>query len=281
MSLSARVLLGLGLGVVTGLFFGESVSFLEVPGRAFVVLLQMTVLPFVSVALIHSLGRLRTGRRPLAGAQRGRGPAGDLGLDACGGRGLSPRLPGAGRPRPSSAPAGRGGARLRSARALPAGEPLQGLRRWRGTGRGRLQRGRGAFADGLGAQAGPAREPRHSRGNAPAHRGVRGRSGALRRLRHCRPRRRDHAHRRAPGPPGLRRRLRRRGAGPRLLDPAGARHVPYALPLPRGRGPRASGAHHRLRDRERLRRAPDPRLPDQGASGHPGGCPGRAASSST
>jgi Na+/H+-dicarboxylate symporter len=59
MSLSARVLIGLALGVVTGLFFGESVSFLEVPGRAFVVLLQMTVLPFVSVALIHSLGRLR------------------------------------------------------------------------------------------------------------------------------------------------------------------------------------------------------------------------------
>ena len=31
MSLSTRVLLGLGLGVVTGLFFGESVAFLEVP----------------------------------------------------------------------------------------------------------------------------------------------------------------------------------------------------------------------------------------------------------
>jgi Na+/H+-dicarboxylate symporter len=60
MSLSARVLLGLGLGVVTGLFFGESVAFLDVPGKAFVVLLQMTVLPFVSVALIHSLGRLST-----------------------------------------------------------------------------------------------------------------------------------------------------------------------------------------------------------------------------
>jgi Na+/H+-dicarboxylate symporter len=59
-SLSARVLLGLALGVVTGLFFGESVTFLDVPGKAFVVLLQMTVLPFVSVALIHSLGRLST-----------------------------------------------------------------------------------------------------------------------------------------------------------------------------------------------------------------------------
>jgi Na+/H+-dicarboxylate symporter len=34
------------------------VTFLEAPGRAFVVLLQMTVLPYVSVALVHGLGRL-------------------------------------------------------------------------------------------------------------------------------------------------------------------------------------------------------------------------------
>jgi proton glutamate symport protein len=59
MSLSARVLLGLGLGVLTGIFFGEKVAFLAGVGRAFVVLLQMTVLPYVVVALVHSLGRLR------------------------------------------------------------------------------------------------------------------------------------------------------------------------------------------------------------------------------
>jgi Na+/H+-dicarboxylate symporter len=58
MSLSSKVLLGLGLGILTGLFFGEDVAFLEGPGNAFVVLLQMTVLPYVAVALIHSLGRL-------------------------------------------------------------------------------------------------------------------------------------------------------------------------------------------------------------------------------
>jgi len=58
MSLAARVLLGLGLGIATGVFFGEAVAFLDVPGQAFVVLLQMTVLPYVSIALIHSLGRL-------------------------------------------------------------------------------------------------------------------------------------------------------------------------------------------------------------------------------
>ncbi len=59
MSLSTRVLLGLGLGILAGLFFGESVAFLEGVGSAFVVLLQMTVLPFVTVALIRSLGGLR------------------------------------------------------------------------------------------------------------------------------------------------------------------------------------------------------------------------------
>ena len=58
MSLAARVLLGLGLGIATGVCFGEAVAFLDLPGQAFVVLLQMTVLPYVSVALIHSLGRL-------------------------------------------------------------------------------------------------------------------------------------------------------------------------------------------------------------------------------
>jgi Na+/H+-dicarboxylate symporter len=58
MSLASKVLLGLGLGALVGVFFGERVAFLEAPGRAFVVLLQMTVLPYVSVALIHGLGRL-------------------------------------------------------------------------------------------------------------------------------------------------------------------------------------------------------------------------------
>ncbi|MEN8181344.1 MAG: cation:dicarboxylase symporter family transporter [Myxococcota bacterium] len=67
MSLSAKVLLGLGLGILTGLFFGESVAFLALPGRAFVVLLQMTVLPYVSVAMIYSLGSLDpAGARSLA-----------------------------------------------------------------------------------------------------------------------------------------------------------------------------------------------------------------------
>ena len=45
--LSTRVLIGLGLGVLTGLFFGEMVGFLSFVGDAFVRLLQMTVLHWV------------------------------------------------------------------------------------------------------------------------------------------------------------------------------------------------------------------------------------------
>ena len=56
MSLSTRILLGLVLGVATGLFFGEHVAFLGVAGDGFVMLLQMTVLPYVTVSLVHGLG---------------------------------------------------------------------------------------------------------------------------------------------------------------------------------------------------------------------------------
>lgn len=45
MSLSTKVLIGLVAGVACGLFFGEYVGFLGVAGQAFILLLQMTVIP--------------------------------------------------------------------------------------------------------------------------------------------------------------------------------------------------------------------------------------------
>jgi Na+/H+-dicarboxylate symporter len=57
-SLSARIILGLGLGIATGLFFGETMGVLEVVGDVFIRLLQMTVLPYVMVSLISGLVRL-------------------------------------------------------------------------------------------------------------------------------------------------------------------------------------------------------------------------------
>ncbi len=60
LSLSAfnRVILGLALGVFTGLFFGEPAGNLEIFGEAYIRLLQMTVLPYIIVSLIGGLGRL-------------------------------------------------------------------------------------------------------------------------------------------------------------------------------------------------------------------------------
>ena len=57
MSDATRVLLGLGLGILTGVFFGEAVGFLKSGGDAFIALLQITVLPYILVALITSIGR--------------------------------------------------------------------------------------------------------------------------------------------------------------------------------------------------------------------------------
>jgi len=58
LSLSAKVLLGLALGILFGVFFGEMMSFLDMVGQAFIKLLQMTVLPYVMLSLIAALGRL-------------------------------------------------------------------------------------------------------------------------------------------------------------------------------------------------------------------------------
>lgn len=59
MSLAAQVLTSLLLGVFAGLFFGELVAPVGVLGDAFVLLLQMTVLPFMMVSLIRGLGSLQ------------------------------------------------------------------------------------------------------------------------------------------------------------------------------------------------------------------------------
>ena len=58
MSLATQVLIGVGLGIVAGVFFGEKVAFLKLPGDAFIQLLQMTVLPYVMTSLIVGLGGL-------------------------------------------------------------------------------------------------------------------------------------------------------------------------------------------------------------------------------
>ena len=58
MNLSARIFVGLGAGIVTGIFFGELVADLKIVGDIFVKLLQVTVLPYIIVSLIAGFGRM-------------------------------------------------------------------------------------------------------------------------------------------------------------------------------------------------------------------------------
>jgi len=61
-SLGSKILLGLALGVASGLFVGEYAAPLKIIGDIFVGLLQMTVLPFIIVSLTASVGRLSVSR---------------------------------------------------------------------------------------------------------------------------------------------------------------------------------------------------------------------------
>jgi Na+/H+-dicarboxylate symporter len=58
MNLATRILIGLVLGIAAGLFFGERMSLFASVGQAFILLLQMTVLPYMAVSLLQGLGGL-------------------------------------------------------------------------------------------------------------------------------------------------------------------------------------------------------------------------------
>ena len=57
-SLSTNILIGLLLGVITGLFFGEYCRHLQIVGDAFIKLLQMSILPYIVVSIIAGIGGL-------------------------------------------------------------------------------------------------------------------------------------------------------------------------------------------------------------------------------
>jgi Na+/H+-dicarboxylate symporter len=57
-SLSKQILAGLGLGVLTGLFFGEPAAVLQPLADVYIRLMQMTVLPYLLMALIIGFGQL-------------------------------------------------------------------------------------------------------------------------------------------------------------------------------------------------------------------------------
>jgi Na+/H+-dicarboxylate symporter len=71
MSFSSQILAGLVAGVLAGLFFGESVAPLRVVADGFVKLLQMTVLPYVTVSIMSSLGSLSAAEARRLGLRAG------------------------------------------------------------------------------------------------------------------------------------------------------------------------------------------------------------------
>jgi Na+/H+-dicarboxylate symporter len=57
-SLSTNIMIGLLLGVVTGLFFGDYCARLQIIGDGFIKLLQMSILPYIVVSIIAGIGGL-------------------------------------------------------------------------------------------------------------------------------------------------------------------------------------------------------------------------------
>lgn len=58
LSLSARILIGLGLGIFAGLFIGEPAHVLQPAADIYIRLMQMTVLPYLMTSLIIAFGQL-------------------------------------------------------------------------------------------------------------------------------------------------------------------------------------------------------------------------------
>ncbi|HIG40676.1 MAG TPA: cation:dicarboxylase symporter family transporter [Gammaproteobacteria bacterium] len=58
MTLSTKILIGLSLGLLCGIIFGEVMTQVAIVGEAFLMLLQMTVLPYIVVSVIYGVGSL-------------------------------------------------------------------------------------------------------------------------------------------------------------------------------------------------------------------------------
>lgn len=71
MSFSTKILVGLVSGVLVGLFFGEHAAVLKVAADGFVKLLQMAVLPYITISIITSLGTLRYDQAKTLGLRAG------------------------------------------------------------------------------------------------------------------------------------------------------------------------------------------------------------------
>ena len=57
-SLSSQILIGLTLGIFVGFFFGDKASVLAIVGKAYIGLIQMSILPYMVVSLMLGIGSL-------------------------------------------------------------------------------------------------------------------------------------------------------------------------------------------------------------------------------
>jgi Na+/H+-dicarboxylate symporter len=57
-SLSTQILIGLTLGLFVGLFLGDKASALAIVGKAYIGLIQMSILPYMIVSLMLGIGSL-------------------------------------------------------------------------------------------------------------------------------------------------------------------------------------------------------------------------------
>jgi Na+/H+-dicarboxylate symporter/ABC-type amino acid transport substrate-binding protein len=57
-SLSTQILIGLAVGLFVGLFFGDKASVLAIVGKAYIGLIQMSILPYMVVSLMLGIGSL-------------------------------------------------------------------------------------------------------------------------------------------------------------------------------------------------------------------------------
>ncbi|RTR39928.1 cation:dicarboxylase symporter family transporter [Shewanella canadensis] len=59
MTSSSQMLVAMFIGFATGIFFGESVGWLSAIGNSVILLMQMTVLPYIVVSLVGGIGKLQ------------------------------------------------------------------------------------------------------------------------------------------------------------------------------------------------------------------------------
>src|SRR5262245_17727474 len=71
MTSSTKILVGLVSGVLVGIFFGEHASALKLVADGFVKLLQMTVLPYITLSIVTSLGALSFAQVKILGLRAG------------------------------------------------------------------------------------------------------------------------------------------------------------------------------------------------------------------